>query len=435
MRFETVKSVILWALVVGSLLLSFALWNYKPEVEDLPPEQFQDRVDLGGDEETKKNIIKPKSIIFRNEQHYYGFTDPNDSETLYQDMHSWMLYDFRTEESRGRPTESNQLEVVFPTAIPMSMLDSLFTFNGDPLFPDWDFERFFITFDEDDSSLQITFLDRKGDQQATAAVNNSETFSRLWQLLTTFEGLREYAQFDKAEQPIYIPKHAVEMANKSVAVREIGSHSMVDVLFRNPDAVIRNQINDNEVYFTDNARGIMRVYQDRRTMEFQNPLQSPFEQMEPAALLERSKNNINEYKGWTDDYHLMDIETSINTIRYQMFYDGYPVYGNNHASMIEQQYRIKDLNQPNRYHRPLFSLANLLSSKTEELPSGANVIDYLNNNKTYKPEQVDDIRIGYDLTYQGESDALTLEAAWFINYKGCWQKMSSDDITLQKGGS
>lgn len=99
--------------------------------------------------------------------------------------------------------------------------------------------------------------------------------------------------------------------------------------------------------------------------------------MDPEALLELSKNNINGHVGWTDEYNLMDIAASSNTIRYQLFYDGYPVYGDHHASMIEQQFRIKELNQPNLYKRPLFSLKNLLGKDPAELRSGNDVIYFL----------------------------------------------------------
>ncbi|RYG73360.1 hypothetical protein EU245_06625 [Lentibacillus lipolyticus] len=435
MQLETVKSILLWILVGFSLLLSFGLWNYKPEVENLPEDQYEDRVDLGGHEETIQSLIEPKSIIFQNGQNYYSFSSPNDSKFLYQDMRTWVLYDFWTGEANGRPSENSQIEITFPDVIPVTMLTSLFTFNEDPYLSDWSFKRLFITFNSDATSLNLTFLSQNGNKQATAVVNNSKKYDQLWQRLTTLDGLREYVRFDGAQAPIYIPKYQMEMASKSVAVQEISSNQMVNALFRNPDIVSPNQLNENEVYFTDSARGIMRVYQNRRTMEFQNPLQSPFERMEPEALLELSKSNINDHMGWTDEYNLMDIVESANTIRYQLFYDGYPVYGSNYASVIEQQYRIQELNQPNLYNRPLFSLENLLGKESTKLPSGNDVIYFLKNDKTYKPEHVEDIRVGYDLTYQSDADAITLEPAWFIKYSGSWQEMRFNDMMNQKGGS
>ncbi len=435
MKLETVKSIILSLLVGASLLLSFALWNYKPEVESFPEEQYEERVELGGVEQTVKGLIQPESIIFRNGQNYYSFTDPKNSKLLYQNMQSWVLYDFRTGTGNGRPSEGNQLEIVFPDAIPMNMLGSLFTFNTDQTFPDWGFERIFITFNRDSSSINIIFLSRNGEEQATAVVNNTKKYERLWNRLTTFEGLREYLRVNTSENTIYIPKYKVEMTSRSVAVQEISSNLMVDTLFRNPDIVSRNRINENEVYFTDSARGIMRVYENRRTMEFQNPLQSPLERVDPATLLEMSKNNINNHMGWTDEYHLMEVIASSNTIRYQLFYNGYPVYGSNHTSVMEQQFRIKDLSQPNRYNRPLFSLVNLLGSDPVELPSGKDVSNYLKNSKTYESAYVEDIRVGYNLIYQSSADVITLNPAWFIKYNGSWQEIDFDAASNQKGGS
>ncbi|SDQ05245.1 YycH family regulatory protein [Virgibacillus salinus] len=433
MNLETIKSYILVVLVGVSLLLTFALWSSQPEYPMVKTDEFVDSVNLGGKKETKKTIIEPKSVIFQNNDNYYSFTDQVDRKSFYEDMQSWVLYEFQTKSTGERPSEENQLEIIFPEALPMELAGDLFTFNSDVYLPDWNFKRLFITFNRNSSSLNIMFKSSNGEKQATAVVNNPDKFERLWNYLTTYEGLTEYLRVELAGSPIYIPKHKVVEPRRSIAVREINSNLMIDALFNNTDIVRGTQVSENEVYYTDSARGIMRVYQNRRTMVFQNPIKSPYEQMNSNELIERSIANINENNGWTDEFNLMGINMTSNTISYQMYYEGLPVFSNTNSSIIQQQFRGSELNQ---YSRPLFTLNNLLGGDDSmELRSGSDVVIYLENSSRYKMENVNDIKVGYHLSYRGSDDAVTLEPAWFIHYNGNWQQLNFEVITQQKGGS
>ncbi|MFD1362672.1 YycH family regulatory protein [Lentibacillus salinarum] len=435
MRLETVKTFILSILIGISLLLTFALWSYRPEMGNLTEDVVEDSTDLGGTEETMERLVEPGSIVFRNDGHYFGFADPTDQQSLYSDMQSWVMYNFRTTDSNGPPSEAYQVEFIFPDTIPMNMAGALFTFNEDVEWPDWGFERLFITFNQDTNALNVIFLSEDGEQQATAIVNNSEKYDRLWDDLTAYEGLTEFLEVEAADDPFYIPADEVDVATKSIAVQTIDSGAMVDIMFTNPDIVTRSQVSENEIYFTDSARGIMRVYPNRRTMEFQNPLQSSYAQMEPEALLTQSMTHINDHRGWTDDYHLRDIDVNAetNTVRYQLFYDGYPVFGSNYSTIIEQQYRAEELHQ---YNRPLYSLENYLGEDdSTTLRSGSQVLEYLDSSSTYDLADLEGIKIGYDLNYRSSADAITLEPAWFMNDNGSWQKIdfSAFDKAEERG--
>ncbi|MGP4107833.1 YycH family regulatory protein [Virgibacillus sp. L01] len=433
MKLETIKSYILIILVGVSLLLTFALWSYQPQYPTVKTEEFVDSVDLGGEKEKTLELIEPKSIIFENNNNYFSFTEETDRQTFYADMHEWVLYEFQTNNVSERPSRENQLEIIFPESLSMGLAGELFTFNEDVTLPDWKFDRLYITFNTNSSSLNIIFRSADGQQQATAVVNNPDKYEELWGYLTTFEGLSEYLRVDLAGSPIYIPKNNVVVPSRSIAVSDINQNLMIDALFTNTDIVRGTQVNPNEYYYTDSTRGIMHVYQNGRTMEFQNPIQSPYQQMSQNDLIERSKSNINENNGWTDEFNLMSINTVSNTISYQMYYQGFPVYSNTNSSIIQQQFRGSELNY---YSRPLFTLNNLLGGDdTVELRSGSDVVFYLKNTTRYSMENITDIKVGYLLTYRNSDDAVTLDPAWFVHHNGSWQEINFEEITQQKGGS
>src|SRR5699024_10297327 len=116
---------------------------------------------------------------------------------------------------------------------------------------------------------------------------------------------------------------SVTMPRHTATISRIDQIALVNALFSNHSAVRRNVIDDETIY-TDGQRQMSVIY-NRRLMKFVNPYQS-YEPMSPNDLLERSIKDINDHNGWTDTYHLQEIDLVNNQIQYQMYYKGYPVY-------------------------------------------------------------------------------------------------------------
>ncbi|MGY0694635.1 YycH family regulatory protein [Virgibacillus sp. FSP13] len=431
MKLETIKSFILAILVGISLLLTLGLWSYQPNYKFLADMDYAE-ADIGGEGDiAKKNLVEPKSIIFHNHSQLYGFSDPKERQTLYRDMQSWVLYNFETKGANGPPTDDYQVELLFPDELPMEIVNYLFTLNEEITLPDWSFQRLFITFDVNDSSLELHFLSTNGDKQASFLVNNSEKFDLLWSYITKQNGLSEYVSLDKTGLPVYIPEHSKTVAQKKLTVTNIDADQLVNALFSNPEIVRRNNSNLGGAYYTDGIRG-MRVQRDGRVIEFVNPLNTNYERMAPLPLLDISMRNINEHKGWTGNYNLEELKTLTNFVRYRMYYDGYPVF-NSDLSVIEQEWRNGELY---KYNRPLFKLNTMPGRDSVELKSGSDVIYYLQSSN-HKLANIDDVQIGYHLVYD-DNDLpyyLTLEPAWYVKEDGSWKEIMFDELPLNKGGS
>src|SRR5699024_7204207 len=121
-----------------------------------------------------------------------------------------------------------------------------------------------------------------------------------------------------------------------------------------------------------------------------------YDRMEALDLITRTIENINDHKGWTNDFYLSDVTTATNRVKYQMHYKGYPVFNYSNLSIIEQQWRNHNLYQ---YDRPIFQLKNELRQETKELVSGESIIETLTNNPNYNMDKVRDLKIGYTLSY------------------------------------
>src|SRR5690625_462068 len=130
MNLEIIKTYILTFLVLTSLLLTFAIWNYQPNLEPLyGNSEFANEVDLGGKEEMKRTLIQPSSIVFQNGEQYYSFKTPIESKKFYQEMQNWLLSDLQVNEATGRPNEHDQLEITFPNALPVEIIRNLFNIS------------------------------------------------------------------------------------------------------------------------------------------------------------------------------------------------------------------------------------------------------------------------------------------------------------------
>src|SRR5690606_34954317 len=207
MKLEVIKSYTLAILVGISLILSFSLWSYQPKEDDEKSildekEELlnEEQINLGGTEETKKSLVQPTQLIFEQDNNYYGFSNAVNRQNLYEDMTSWVLYNFRISDANGRPNVNRQVEIIYPDELPMNIIPNLFTVNNSEqvynLAENFSFQRLYITF-KSVHSLTFNFLSTDGKTQISADVNNAQKHDQLLNYLTTLEGLEKYVMLEE----------------------------------------------------------------------------------------------------------------------------------------------------------------------------------------------------------------------------------------------
>jgi len=333
------------------------------------------------------------------------------------------MSDVQVQNANGRPTDNQYTELVFPTNIPADLLTHLFTFNDELDTPDWSFDRVFLLLNDESKSVDVMVLSKDQQKQLTARVDKAETYQLLQSyIFAENDLLRENIVFGSENNPIYLPEDEQELPKKTVIASEIDPELFINALFSNPSLVTPNT---GEAYFTDGQRG-MRIAQDGRRLEFINPLQSNYERLDAIELIEKSVNNIDEHKGWTNNYMFDHVNRATNNIRYRLTYDSYPVFDQNNLSTMEQEWRDQELYQ---YKRPLIEIGSLLNSENVTLPSGEEVEHWLlQDQDKFNMNEITDIRIGYYLSYADDTHSLTLEPNWFILYENDWIKFDLESV-------
>lgn len=427
MSYETVKSYVLVILIGVSVLLSVALWTYQPSYEQFQDPDYVNEVDVGGIEKDKKDLIKPSLIVFHDHDRVLGFDKLTDQTEFYQSMNQWVINDLNENENTGIPQEHQFLEVIYPTLVPVGVLANLFRFNEEIITPDWEFDRMYITFNRENLSLDIKFISVDKDKELTAVIDKRENYDMLLNYAENHPELTDYTRFGNAENEYYIPSGEKKIASKTMVISKIQPENLVNALFRNPSQVTPNVA---EAYFTDGQRG-MSVSDKNNRIEFINPIQTSSKDLTAIDLLDRSITNINEHKGWTNDYILEQIVPIQSKVKYRLMYDGLPVYDNNNLAIIEQTWRGLELYE---YNRPLIRLTHEVDSTIETLPSGYKLINYIKEKELFKLDEIEDMQFGYELKFlSSASDSMLLKPTWYVKIQGQWQLVDLSEFEEEGG--
>src|SRR5699024_10157041 len=120
---------ILTILVLVSVLLTFAIWNYQPNYEFLynNETEYVNEVDLGGaDDKVKRDVIVPTSIIFHHDSNDFGFTNTRDQHLFYEVMAECEFEKTEIEVAGTKPEHRYQFVLTFTRNLTAEIIRSLF---------------------------------------------------------------------------------------------------------------------------------------------------------------------------------------------------------------------------------------------------------------------------------------------------------------------
>src|SRR5690606_34809517 len=104
-------------------------------------------------------------------------------------------------------------------------------------------------------------------------------------------------------------------------------------------------------------------------------------------------NFVNQHGGWTDQYLFSHFDAENQEVVFQLFLSDYMIVGSNYLSVSIGNSGIY------AYRRPYFSLNFPVQPYVKTLPSGQEVLDYLEATKKIDLAHVTDIAIGYKMTF------------------------------------
>lgn len=443
MKLEFIKSILLVFLVALSVTLTLNIWSYQGNYEYAEDDEAID-AKLNGTKQTKRNVIKPSQIIFHQGNDLLGYKNKEKETDFYANMREWSLYNFRMmEEGEEIPTDNadNWIEIVFPTAIPSSVINELFpTDDSLNLTYDSDFKRIYMILDGSLQQGQVIFA--SGDpnkMNIRASVQNIAQIQDFLERTKQAEEFTEYIQVTLEQRPtIYVPNRP-EITGRKYRYTAINpdTNTLQSIFFTNPSSIVSSPNPEGGQVYSDSqrevtVRGYYMEYTNFLTSESQNE-QATILPNTIERLLNTSLDYINTHDGWLVDegiqFQLSDLNRLTNSIEYRMVHQNYPVFSYEGLATMELTIQNMTVYQ---YRRPLMRLTQSYDGEPTDIMTGQKLLQSIDSSQTQiSKEEIQDIQLGYRIQQHTGGQIFDLIPTWFVKtYRG-WQGVYT--ITQQGG--
>ncbi|WP_181347371.1 YycH family regulatory protein [Thalassobacillus sp. CUG 92003] len=440
MNFETLKSVILVILIMFSLLLTVALWNYQPESERIEDDNYVEDSELAGAEAQLSDIIEPSQIIFHDSSSYTAYEENNEDAGVYELMRDWTIYDLQTPQSQQNteeedddapayPEANEMVELAFSTPLPAQVISDIFSLEGEGSYTtSARFDRLFFIIDDANSEIEVRFISTSGDRVMSGFLRNESDIEKLTDEFDNQANKQPMYLFQQDwERRIFLPFDNVEVPIEVVSLNRFPFLPLKNVLFPDPFVVRESQTSSGSQRLSDSFRSV-NISKDGKLMEFVNPIDG-YSTMNTYEVLTDSINFVNDHRGWTDTYNIMDLSGSENTITYQMYYNQLPIYNGAGLASIDIRYAEE---QVAGYNRPLVELESQFPADEREmdtLASGEDLEFFIQQSRRFSTDNIEDINVGYTLTprEEGLDVVYELSPSWFVKVNGSWQQVDTDE--------
>jgi regulatory protein YycH of two-component signal transduction system YycFG len=380
--------------------------------------------------ESIDQLIKPYKTIFNFNDSLRGTVNPKEIDMIIDEISDWKITDislvnqnFGAEEWGALLRKPNRFTLYYHGEVPLTLYDTVLYMDEKMLnVPEISFDRLVIDWNASHRSMDILFISKmnKTMYSAKAQVSDYKEFERT--ILTMGQEFEEYGEVNPGGSPyIVVPTGTVEARKNTYFQEEVRPSQFRNALFSDPSAVRRSHLSSYvEEYVDSQGKALMKVYTDKKKLEFMYLFEEPNELAIPSELLEKAIYYVNEHSGWTDEYRYTYMDPASSTVRFRLFLHGLPVYTD--SSLTTEIIQKWGKNGITDYSRPYYTRGTTLESKVQQLPSGMEVAERLKESDMIDFDTVEELTVGYFMKYDMEQGLLIMEPAWFYLSKGNWNR-------------
>jgi regulatory protein YycH of two-component signal transduction system YycFG len=432
MKYENTKSVILTVLILVSIVLTWNLWTYQPNFEMKENGNYVAEVTLK-EKRDLRDIISPDLALFHSNGQHFGTTDAAELEKIMDELRTWSFYDVKNysdevEDIKDLVHGNGNAEIIFPADVPIELYRSVLKFEEKRI-PAFNFNRIIINVENSEKGNGTVYFISADYQQiymSHISPGLLTEFNRSY--FKNAEQYPRYFAFEASrERTIFIPDGKMEMMEYSYLPVVLNSEAFKEALFSDPSFVQKGLISQGEEYSDVSSK--MTVNFDTNMLLYVNPTGQAKYVENSYDLLMRSIDFINGHGGWTDSYRYVAKDEKRKSVKFRLYStDGYPVFNENGMSEIQEVWGRDEII---KYVRPNIALELPLTTEMVkvDLPSGSEALEFLKSRKSFKPELLEQLVLGYRMARDTDENKLIhLEPAWFYSYNQTWGQITKEDL-------
>lgn len=393
-------------------------------------------VDISIAEKKKlEDVIKPYRLLISQENTLNGSATSLDIEAILGLMKSWEIQKVKLINSQASMPQINdyiktvdRITLFFPAEVPIETYSSFYNFEDYSLPQGASFDRLVIGWNESSSEgTSIYFINTNKQKIYSASVEKVDREVFLGNIKKQAMNLPIYNEIERAGNlSLYVSTNPETIVSSTYYIEEVAIDKFKNALFNNPGLVRSNPLGTSGQEYTDD-NALMNIDFFSKELSYVHPASESENIGNSAVLLQNSVNFVNEHDGWTDDYRYNRINPNRQQISYQLHFLGLPVFSNDTATEITQQWGD---NRVYRYKRPYYMLnvgEEPLRARDIELPSGQEMYDFLAASNELKVSSVEELMVGYYLSKdENQPSLLNLEPAWYYLSNGLWIRITPE---------
>ncbi|WP_078543277.1 YycH family regulatory protein [Litchfieldia alkalitelluris] len=430
MSYESIKSFVLTVLVLLSILLTWGLWTYHPELDTIENNTIIKDVSISNKKDIP-SLIKPTKVMFHTSSQHFGTVEETEINALMKDVRKWEIYEltnisasFSTYDFLPFLQRDGHVQILFSDDLPINIHRSIFKFSDDEL-PSASFDRVIINVNSTSEGGNIYFVSVENQLIYEAKVSYESIRDFENNHYTVGLSLPEYFSYGINEtESIFLPFSETTMNSVQYYTDYLDAEMFKEALFIEPNIVKKHILTYGEEY-TDGSR-LLSVFSGKKSFQFVNPVNTTESApMNSYELIKSSVDFINEHGGWTDKYRFFSYDKYNQETVFRLYVRNFPVFNKNGLTEIQQSW---NKNEIMRYNRPLLVLEIPIPAAEVILPSGEVVINAIKSQVDFDPTLLEDISIGYELVeFPEKNNVATLVPIWSYKYNGWWRKIELSD--------
>lgn len=438
---ELIKSIILTLLVISSLVLTFMIWNFSPDVNDTYSDTNKENTKAIGMRYDKdaSQVMTPLQMIHVDGEKMEGAPATpyvNDFAKLFDKHHISKVEEFQNDNGLALNTLSDRLIIFdYPTDTPLAMYLNEVMNVPAKVPANFKFNRIILDLGQG-QNVDAYAIDSERHRAIRMRTNVSiktieQHLSNMSSSLEPYTDiLTDQTTVNKATY-LYAPKEPKDLRTYRTIFSNINVEDLNSILF-DDTPIVRTTKSGNTTY--NNNTGMVNYDANKETYSYTNLSEDEHSTRDMTIGIPRTFEFINKHGGFTDDFRLFKANSDKGEMVYQMFVNGRPIFDSTIRNQIKVIWGERGIFE---YSRGLLKTNVTVDNgeKPKVLPEAEEVRSELASNGRVDFGKVQLMTVGYRMvTNNASSDGLEIQRnsqfvpTWYIKYNNAWYEFRDGEL-------